>query len=68
MSICLKINTNIKLLGFVMQVFHSCFHTVHRYLQPKDIQRMFTLLQTPLSRQELSTNLGRLLETVFHNY
>lgn len=24
---------------------------------------MFTLLQTPLSRQELSTNLGRLLET-----
>ena len=46
-----------------MQVFHSCFDTVHRYLQPKDRQRMFTLLQTPLSRQEVSTNLGRLLET-----
>lgn len=63
MSICLKINTHIKLLGLVVQVFHSCFDTVHRYLQPKGGQRMTTRLQTVLSRLELSTNLEGLLET-----
>lgn len=57
MSICLKINTHIKLLGLVVQVFHSSFDTVHRYLQPKGVQRMTTRLQTLLSRLELSTNL-----------
>lgn len=62
MSICLKINTHIKLLGLVVQVFHSCFDTVHRYLQPKGVQRM-TRLQTLLSRLELSTSLEGLLQT-----
>lgn len=72
MSVCLKINTNIKLLGLVVQVFHSCFDTVHRYLQPKDTQRMWTVLLQVLLRRgrelqakwlALSTKLGRLLQT-----
>lgn len=57
MSICLKINTHIKLLGLVVQVFHSCFDTVHRDLQAKGVQRMTARLQTVFSRLELSTSL-----------
>lgn len=73
MSVCLKINTNIKLLGLVMQVLHPCFDTVHRYLQPKDRQRTSMVSETLLRRwerrgkcQEPSSTLGKLLQTNHH--
>lgn len=33
MSICFKINSNVKLLSLVVQVFYTCFSAVDGYLQ-----------------------------------
>ena len=33
MPICFKINTNVKLLSFVVQMFNTSFSTVDRYLK-----------------------------------
>lgn len=35
MTICFKVDSNVKFLGLMMQVLHSCFGTVGRHLENK---------------------------------
>ena len=49
--ICFKINTNVKLLSFVVQMFNTSFSTVDRYLK-----HIFIKQQQLISRYSLCTS------------
>ena len=50
MPICFKINTNVKLLSFVVQMFNTSFSAVDRYLK-----HIFTKQQQLISKYSLCT-------------
>ena len=50
MPICFKINTNVKLLSFVVQMFNTSFGTVDRYLK-----HIFIKQQQLISKYSLCT-------------